>query len=416
MIKNGYDNIFKLDIPFRHLNPTLVEHNNKILMLARSETDVDEWVPGILSYKLVELDHNFKTLSISPMNFIIGGQTFGEIRRIESNQFKFCMEDIRLMPCTLSSKNGTLTCLGTAVCVFRPIAPRKIQQALVTVNFTDKTIKYEKQLVSDFMGDSEKNWLVAPFEYDDGRVENTKPPQGEILVDWGWIKDKWRVDGNRVHMHNHLIYDLVYVGNGIWDGKWVKGPPYNSDIRWSMEGSNIIVRQTERGIGAIEFRNVFNNPKPPLRKVYQFCHPMKVCSFDSEWQFVSSTTHNYRVPDHAIIENSYYTGSMLLSNSTNPIPWDDKHYLIFVHTKTKIEIYSQYAMLIDKESSKPVSMSAFPILQGLKGSLNKIVFITDTLQRGDRIYLFFGMHDKEVFGTWLNKKDINNSLEKLEYS
>jgi hypothetical protein len=64
-------------------------------------------------------------------------------------------------------------------------------------------------------------------------------------------------------------------------------------------------------------------------------------------------------------------GGRFISNSTNPIIWDDDHYIMFVHDyidpdwpEQRDRLYMQYAVLISTTSLLPTSIVPTPLLIG----------------------------------------------------
>jgi predicted GH43/DUF377 family glycosyl hydrolase len=89
-----------------------------------------------------------------------------------------------------------------------------------------------------------------------------------------------------------------------------------------------------------------------------------------------------------------------VSYSTNPVPYDDRHYLLFVHVRRETENkhYYQWAVLIDRVSLIPVKISRSPVLKGgsARGVFPRCIYITGVLRQGERWLLVFGEGDSYI--------------------
>jgi predicted GH43/DUF377 family glycosyl hydrolase len=89
-----------------------------------------------------------------------------------------------------------------------------------------------------------------------------------------------------------------------------------------------------------------------------------------------------------------------VSYSTNPVPYDDRHQLLFVHVRRETENkhYYQWAVLIDNVSLMPVKISRVPILKGgtARGVFPRCIYITGVLRQGARWLLVFGEGDSYI--------------------
>ena len=94
-----------------------------------------------------------------------------------------------------------------------------------------------------------------------------------------------------------------------------------------------------------------------------------------------------------------------LSLSTNPISYDERHYLVLVHIRNPRAIYIHWAILIDKETLLPVQVSVRPIIKGgnVQRSDRGVVYVQSVIARGDRFVFFFGEGDAHTSYAWVDK-------------
>lgn len=97
----------------------------------------------------------------------------------------------------------------------------------------------------------------------------------------------------------------------------------------------------------------------------------------------------------------------LVSYSTNPIDFDDQHYLVIIHQikhRFTGRCYYHWAVLIDKPSMLPVKITSKPIFSGMgaRGRTPGIRYISSIIIKGEDI-LFFG-GEGDVYITVTKKK------------
>ena len=95
-------------------------------------------------------------------------------------------------------------------------------------------------------------------------------------------------------------------------------------------------------------------------------------------------------------------GGRFISNSTNPIVWDDDHYIMFIHDHIDPEwpeqrdrLYMQYAVLISTTSLLPTSIVPTPLLIGgrERGRYAGVHYTTSLVNRDNALYAFYGEGD-----------------------
>ncbi|HCM42132.1 MAG TPA: hypothetical protein PLY88_06140 [Candidatus Omnitrophota bacterium] len=86
-----------------------------------------------------------------------------------------------------------------------------------------------------------------------------------------------------------------------------------------------------------------------------------------------------------------------VSFSSNPVEYDEKHYLLFVHARRGKQIldYLHWGVLISKTTLKPVFISKKPVLRGgnARGVYPHVIFITAVIPSGRDFDIIMGEGD-----------------------
>ena len=133
-------------------------------------------------------------------------------------------------------------------------------------------------------------------------------------------------------------------------------------------------------------------------------NPYKVLDLKEEENLAFKTIINQQL--HSKINDPGGFGSMV-SFSTNPIDFDDHHWLIIIHqieNKFTGRCYFHWAMLIDKITLLPVKITSKPIFSGMgaRGRNPGIRYISSILKIENEILFFAGEGD--VYVTVTKKK------------
>lgn len=99
----------------------------------------------------------------------------------------------------------------------------------------------------------------------------------------------------------------------------------------------------------------------------------------------------------------------MVSQSTNPIDFDEEHYLMVIHqieNRNFGRCYHHWTLLISKQTLLPVKISSQPLFSGLgaRGRTPGIRYISSIQKKGDEILFFAGEGDIYVTAT---RKKIN---------
>jgi hypothetical protein len=104
-----------------------------------------------------------------------------------------------------------------------------------------------------------------------------------------------------------------------------------------------------------------------------------------------------------------------VSNSTNPIEWDDENYITFVHDYLepprryqRDRVYMQYGMLIDKSTLLPSSIIPDPLLIGGRenGLHPGVHYTTSLVLHGEHLFAFYGEGDSHTGVVVFNRSSL----------
>lgn len=124
-------------------------------------------------------------------------------------------------------------------------------------------------------------------------------------------------------------------------------------------------------------------------------NPYKVLILDDEKNFSFKTIINQHLSSKIHDPGGFGT---MVSLSTNPIDFDDKHWLIIIH-QIKFNFigrcYYHWAVLIDRITFLPTKITSKPIFSGMgaRGRLPGIRYISSVLKLEDEILFFAGEGD-----------------------
>lgn len=138
-------------------------------------------------------------------------------------------------------------------------------------------------------------------------------------------------------------------------------------------------------------------------------HPFKVLALENEGDFSFKTKVNINLEQ---LSNPGGFGT-LVSYSTNPIDFDERHWLMVIHQiehKFTGRCYYHWALLIDKATFLPVKITAQPIFSGMgaRGRLPGIRYISSILKTEGEILFFAGEGDVYVTVTRKSINEINS--------
>lgn len=136
-------------------------------------------------------------------------------------------------------------------------------------------------------------------------------------------------------------------------------------------------------------------------------NPYRILTLQDDENFTFRTIINEQIS--AKIKDPGGFGTMV-SFSTNPIDFDDEHWLVVIHQikhKFTGRCYFHWAMLIDKSTFLPVKISSKPIFSGMgaRGRTPGIRYISSIIKVENEILFFAGEGD--VYVTVTKKKIVD---------
>ena len=108
-----------------------------------------------------------------------------------------------------------------------------------------------------------------------------------------------------------------------------------------------------------------------------------------------------------------------LFNSTNPVVWDENHYVMFIHHRLESKkprdrnrLYMQFGMLIDRQTLLPVSVIPEPLLiGGMEAGRHPGVHYTMSLiVDDDLLYAFYGEGDMHTGVVMIDKAKLGDAF------
>lgn len=106
-------------------------------------------------------------------------------------------------------------------------------------------------------------------------------------------------------------------------------------------------------------------------------------------------------------------------NSTNPVVWDENHYLTFVHHRfesikpgDRNRLYMQFGMLIDRQTLLPVSVVPEPLLIGgtESGRHLGVHYTMSLMVDDDLLYAFYGEGDTHTGVVMIDKATLGDAF------
>lgn len=141
-------------------------------------------------------------------------------------------------------------------------------------------------------------------------------------------------------------------------------------------------------------------------------NPYKVLVLENEENFTFKTIIDQQFDWK--LKNPGLSGNMV-SFSTNPIDFDDHHFLIVVHQidhKITGRFYFHWAVLVDKKTLIPVKITSKPIFtgRGARGRTPGVRYISSILKIKDEILFFAGEGDVYITVT---KKPVSKIIGEM---
>lgn len=162
-------------------------------------------------------------------------------------------------------------------------------------------------------------------------------------------------------------------------------------------------------INSTEKNWVFFEHKCDLFLVYSI-NPWRVLKLAKDFS-ASQTVLNVKFTLPAFPSDSF------ISCGANPLEFDDKHYILYYHTKfTEPLVYVQGAVLFDKLSLLPVSYSWFPYTIGeyTGEEYSGVLYISGAVDRGEKQLLIYGEADLHTGILEIDKKRLKGQTQQAK--
>ena len=98
-----------------------------------------------------------------------------------------------------------------------------------------------------------------------------------------------------------------------------------------------------------------------------------------------------------------------LRNSINPVPYDADHWLHVVHRVYPGKRYTYWAVLISRQTLRPVRASRQPLACGGWSGGDGLLYLSAVLARPEAIDLYFGAEDCATGHTQVSRRDLDAS-------
>ena len=150
-------------------------------------------------------------------------------------------------------------------------------------------------------------------------------------------------------------------------------------------------------INKFEKNWVYQQKKEDLLLFYSI-NPFKVLKLEEEENFFFKTVINQHFVNKLNDPGGFGT---LVSFSTNPIDFNERHWLLIIHQiehKISGRCYYHWAVLINKETFLPEKITLKPIFSGMgaRGRTPGIRYISSILKSGNNILFFAGEGDMYI--------------------
>ena len=129
--------------------------------------------------------------------------------------------------------------------------------------------------------------------------------------------------------------------------------------------------------------------------LYSFC-PFRLLERESTLPLHFVTRIADRIPTS--VEPHEMERVERISLSTNPIDFDEKHILFFVHWRDGHGNYRHYGTLLDKATLMPIRLARRPLFAGGRaiGLRPRVVYLMSVVRQGETFWFFLGEGDEHI--------------------
>lgn len=210
---------------------------------------------------------------------------------------------------------------------------------------------------------------------------------------------------------NHSVVVKEKIGKYITQGTVYSGLSVleNSESKIKFLGIPLLDFETQK----VEKNWVYKEKDSQLVLFYS-SNPYRVLILENENELIFRTVISQQ------FERFKNPGGFntMVSFSTNPIDYDEQHWIMIVHQidhKVTGRCYYHWAVLIDKETLLPGKMTSKPLFSGMgaRGRTPGVRYISSILKRGDEILFFAGEGDVYVTLIRKNVREIESLFVNL---
>lgn len=213
---------------------------------------------------------------------------------------------------------------------------------------------------------------------------------------------------------NHSLLTLVPRHTCAWtfqDSKQVLSSLDPTHTRLSFLGQP----QLDLPIRRIEKNWVFLEYEGNLFLFYSF-HPYRVLKLTDRENLTFTTVINQPLGDRLGDIGGFKT---MVSFSTNPIDYDERHWLLLVHQVEHGRVercYHHWGVLIEKKTLLPRKITTTPLFsgRGARGRKPGIIYVTSVIRREADFVFFSGEGDAFITQVVVPKNTIERSWFDLE--
>lgn len=222
----------------------------------------------------------------------------------------------------------------------------------------------------------------------------------------------WAIEDMRLF----TFQDSIYINHSLVE--------FGKDDSWFGQGavsaSLSVLNFQDQSITFIQVPQL-DFPKQKIEKNWMYLEHE-----DQLYLFYSLNPYRVLVQEHGVFVTKIYQDlggklndiggfGTMVSQSTNPIDFDENHYLMVIHqieNRNFGRCYHHWAILISKRTMLPVKITSQPIFSGLgaRGRTPGIRYISSILKEGEEILFFAGEGDIYVTAKKKRIKELESLL------
>ncbi len=149
---------------------------------------------------------------------------------------------------------------------------------------------------------------------------------------------------------------------------------------------------------------LFTEFENDLYLFYSF-HPYRVLKLSNRDTLTFSTIINQPLGPELSDIGGFGT---YVSYSTNPVPYDEQHFLLLIHQidpNRMGRLYYHWGVLVDKATMCPVKVTTTPLFSGIgaRGALRGVVYVMSVIEQDNEFIFYCGEGDTYLSRTKMSK-------------